>query len=169
MQADPRPAEELDRVLADARAAFDKLDDDDKPFYDTERLTNPYLEVRGLLTGVDMETAEVLLADRLREKGEPIDLILAHHPEGPGFANLDQVMYMQADLWHAQGVGLGVGDSLIATRASEIRRKLSPYNHYRAIQAPRYSVSRRCHATRPPTTTCRRSSSASSTARSPPL
>jgi hypothetical protein len=146
MEADPRPTEEIDRVLVEARKTLDKLDDDDKPFYDVERLTNPYadtriangdpdLEIRGLLTGVDMETAEVLLADRLREKGEPIDLIFAHHPEGPGFANLDQVMYMQADLWHAQGVGLGVGDSLIATRASEIRRKLSPYNHYRAIQA----------------------------------
>ena len=146
IEADPRSAGELERVLADARKVFDKLDDVDRPFFDAERLTNPYadtriangdpeMEVRGLITGVDMETAEVLLADRLREKGEPIDLVFAHHPEGPGFANLDQVMYMQADLWHAQGVGLGIGDNLIATRASEIRRKLSPYNHYRAIQA----------------------------------
>ena len=78
MEADPRPAEELRRVLAEAQKAYEKLDEDEKPFYDTERLTNPYadtriacgdpdLEVRGLLTGVDMETAEVLLADRLRE------------------------------------------------------------------------------------------------------
>jgi putative NIF3 family GTP cyclohydrolase 1 type 2 len=146
MEADPRSAEELQRVLAEAKKAYEKLDEDDKPFYDTERLVNPYadtriacgdpdLEVRGLLTGVDMETAEVLLADRLREKGEPIDLIFAHHPEGPGFARLDEVMYMQADLWHAQGVGLGAADSLIATRASEVRRRFSPYNHYRSIQA----------------------------------
>jgi putative NIF3 family GTP cyclohydrolase 1 type 2 len=146
MEADPRPAEELRRVLAEAQKTYEKLDEDEKPFYDTERLTNPYadtriacgdpdLEVRGLLTGVDMETAEVLLADRLREKGESIDLIFAHHPEGPGFARLDEVMYMQADLWHAQGVGLGAADNLIATRASEVRRRFSPYNHYRAIQA----------------------------------
>jgi putative NIF3 family GTP cyclohydrolase 1 type 2 len=146
MEADPRPAEELQRVLAAAARAYDKLDADEKPFYDLERLTNPYadtricagdpdLEVRGLLTGVDMETAEVLLADRLRERGEAIDLIFAHHPEGPGFARLDQVMHMQADIWAAQGVGLGAADSLISKRASEIRRKFSPYNHYRAIQA----------------------------------
>jgi hypothetical protein len=82
-----------------------------------------------------METAEVLLADRLRERGEPIDLIFAHHPEGPGFARLDEVLYMQADLWAAQGVGLGAADSLIAKRASEVRRRFSPYNHYRAIQS----------------------------------
>jgi len=146
MEADPRSAEELQRVLDVAEREYDKLDADDKPFYDTERLTNPYadtriangdpdLEVRGLLTGVDMETAEVVLADRLREKGEPIDLIFAHHPEGPGFARLDEVMHMQADLWAAQGVGLGAADSLISKRADEVRRKFAPYNHYRAIHS----------------------------------
>ena len=34
-------------------------------------------------------------------------------PRGPGFARLDQVMYMQADLWHAQGVRIGAADALI--------------------------------------------------------
>jgi hypothetical protein len=146
MEADPRPAEELTRVLGAAKRAYDKLDADEKPFYDMERLTNPYadtrivagdpdLEVRGLLTGVDMETAEVLLGDRLRERGEPIDLIFAHHPEGPGFARLDEVMHMQADLWAAQGVGMGAADSLISKRAAEVRRKLLPNNHYRAVHA----------------------------------
>lgn len=146
MAADPRPAEELQRVLDSAKRDYEKLDAGDKPFYDTERLTNPYadtriaagdldLEVRGLITGVDMEAAEALLADRLREKGAPIDLIFAHHPEGPGFARLDEVMHMQADLWAAQGVGIGAADSLISKRASEIRRHFMPYNHYRAIQA----------------------------------
>jgi putative NIF3 family GTP cyclohydrolase 1 type 2 len=146
MEADPRPAAELERVMATAKSAYDKMDEDEKPFFDIERLTNPYadtrlvlgdpeLEVRGLITGVDMEAAEVLLADRLRERGEPIDLIFSHHPEGPGFARLNEVMPMQADLWAAQGVGLGAADSLISKRASEVRRKILPYNHYRAIHA----------------------------------
>jgi hypothetical protein len=146
MEADPRPAEELQRVLDVAERAYDKLEQSERVFYDTERLTNPYadtriaagdpdLEVRSLITGIDMEVGEVLLADRLRERGEPIDLILTHHPEGPGFARLDEVMHMQADLWAAQGVGLGAADSLISKRASEIRRHFMPYNHYRAVQA----------------------------------
>jgi len=146
MEADPRSEAELRRVMAKSARAYDKLDEVDRPYFDTERLTNPYadtriaagdpdLEVRGLITGVDMETAEVLLADRLREKGAPIDLIFAHHPEGPGFVRLDEVMYMQADLWAAQGVGLGAADSLISKRASEIRRHFMPYNHYRAVQS----------------------------------
>lgn len=143
---DARTREEIGRVLADVRDAYDKLEDADKEFFDIERLTNPYsdtricagdpdAEIRGLIVGVDMEAAEVLLADRLREKGAPIDLIFAHHPEGPGYANLHDVMYMQADLWAKQGVSIAVGDSLIAGRAEEIRRRIMPVNHYRAIQA----------------------------------
>jgi hypothetical protein len=146
MDADPRSAEELQRVLDAAARVYEKLEAEEKPFYDIERLTNPYadtriaagdpdLEVRGLFAGIDMETAEVLLADRLRERGEAIDLIFAHHPEGPGFARLDEVLHMQADLWAAQGVGLGAAENLIAKRASEVRRRFSSYNHYRAIQA----------------------------------
>ena len=148
IEADPRGREEIDRVLAAVRKEHDKLDEDDKAFFDTEKLTNPYAdtricagdagaEIRGLIVGIDMEVGEVLLADRLREKGAPIDLVFAHHPEGPGYANLHEVMYMQADLWAAQGVSIAAADALIAPRAEEIRRRISPVNHYRAIDAAR--------------------------------
>lgn len=148
MREDVRNEAELQHVLDEVKKEYDKLDAEERPFFDTERLTNPYsdtriclgdpdLEVRGLITGIDMEVGEVLLADRLREKGATIDLILAHHPEGPGFANLHEVMYMQADLWAAQGVGIAVADALIAPRAEEIRRHIMPVNHYRAIDAAR--------------------------------
>ncbi len=158
MTEDARGSEELRRVMDETRKEYDKLDDDEKEFFDTERFANPYadtriawgdpeLEVRGLVTGIDMQVGEVLLADRLREKGQRIDLVLAHHPEGPGFANLDQVMYMQADLWHAVGVRLGAADALIAPRAQEVRRRISPANHYQAVDAARLLglASMSCH------------------------
>jgi putative NIF3 family GTP cyclohydrolase 1 type 2 len=158
MTVDERSREELDRVLAGAKKAFDKLDADEREFFDTEKLTNPYSDtricvgdpesdIRGMLVGVDMESAEVVLADRLREKGAPIDLIFAHHPEGPGYANLHEVMYMQADLWAAQGVSIAAADALIECRANEIRRKIMPVNHYRAIDAARLLgfASMSCH------------------------
>jgi hypothetical protein len=148
MEADVRGRTEIDRVLNAARREYNKLDDPDKDFFDLERCVNPYSdtricagdpesEIRGLLVGIDMEVGEVLLADRLREKGAPIDLIFAHHPEGPGYANLHEVMYMQADLWAAQGVSVAAGDALIAPRVEEIRRRVAPINHYRAIDAAR--------------------------------
>ena len=116
--ADPRGRDEVERALARTKTAYDKMSDDDKEFFDTERLKNPYSdtrislgdpdqEIRGLICGIDMQVGEVTLADRMREKGELIDLIFAHHPEGQGYANLDEVMGMQADLWNAHGVGLG--------------------------------------------------------------
>ena len=143
---DPRGREEVDRALARTRSAHDVMRDDEKAFFDEERLTNPYsdtriavgdpdLEVRGLICGVDMEVGEVMLADRLREKGEPIDLVFAHHPEGPGYANLDEVMGMQADLWSAHGVALGAADALISERAREVRNVVMVRNHYRAVDA----------------------------------
>jgi hypothetical protein len=132
--------------MSGAREAYDKLDEADRAFFDTERFTNPYAdtricagdpdaEVRGAIVGIDMEVGEILLADRLRRDGAPIDLIFAHHPEGPGYANLHEVMYMQADLWAAEGVGIGLADNLIGPRAEEIRRRILPVNHYRAVQA----------------------------------
>lgn len=158
MSEDARGVAELTRVMSAARAEFEKLDEDEREFFDAERLTNPYAdtricagdpeaEVRGLICGIDMEVGEVVLADRLRERGEPIDLILAHHPEGPGYANLDRVMGMQADLWHREGVPIGVADALIGPRAEEVRRKILPVNHYRAVDAARLLgfASMSCH------------------------
>lgn len=158
IEADARTREEIDAFLAAAARELEGLDEDEKRFFDVERLTNPYddtrvcvgepdLEVRGLITGIDMQVGEVLLADRLRERGAPIDLIFAHHPEGPGYANLHRVMYMQADLWAARGVGIGVADALIDDRAEEIRRRIMPVNHYQAIDAARHLgfASMSCH------------------------
>ncbi len=158
IEADQRSREEIDAFLASAAKEYEDLAEDEKRFFDSERLTNPYddtricagepdLEVRGLITGIDMEVGEVLLADRLRERGAPIDLIFAHHPEGPGFANLHRVMYMQADLWAARGVGIGVADALIDPRAEEVRRHIMPVNHYRAIDAAKHLgfASMSCH------------------------
>ena len=158
ISADARGRAEIDRVLAQAAKSYDKLEDDEKVFFDSEKLANPYAdtricagdpetEIRGMIVGVDMEVGEVLLADRLRERGEPIDLILAHHPEGPGYANLHEVMYMQADLWAAQGVSIAAGDVLMSARAQEVRRRIMPVNHYRAIDAARLLgfASMSCH------------------------
>ncbi len=158
IEYDARDREEIDRVLADNKKAYDKLEADEREFFDAEKLTNPYSdtricegdpdqEIRGAIVGVDMEASEVVLADRLRERGEPIDLIFAHHPEGPGYANLHEVMYLQADLWAQQGVSIAAADALIAPRAEEIHRRIMPVNHYRAIDAARLLgfASMSCH------------------------
>lgn len=146
IEADPRGREVVEAELEKRKEAFEKLSDTDKAFFDSDKLTNPYSDTRilagdpeaeigGLLAGVDMETPEVVLADRLREKGESIDLLMAHHPEGAALAGLHEVMGLQADLWHKYGVPINVGDALMDARAREVQRGLSPANHDRAVDA----------------------------------
>jgi len=98
---------------------------------------DPDTEINGLIAGIDMETQEIVLADRLREKGEKIDLVLAHHPEGKALAALADVMAMQADIWAKYGVPINIGDDLIGERMTEVRRGLMPINHNRAVDAAR--------------------------------
>lgn len=143
---DPRGIDEVNKQLDRKRKEYDDLKADEKEFFDIDTLDNPYSdtrilagdpekEVRGLIAGIDMETQEVILADRLREKGETIDLILAHHPEGRALAALANVMGMQADIWASYGVPINIGDDLIGERMMEVRRGLMPVNHNRAVDA----------------------------------
>ncbi|HEY5999080.1 MAG TPA: NGG1p interacting factor NIF3 [bacterium] len=145
--ADPRGAERIEKELAAAKKEYDELKDKDKPFFDTERLTNPYAdtrilngapetEVRAVLVGIDMEVGEVLLADRLREK-RGLDLVLSHHPEGRALAKLGDVMAMQADILNAFGVPIATAEGILAGRISEVSRRLLPVNHTRAVDAAR--------------------------------
>ncbi len=146
IELDPRGAEEVRRELDREKQEYDSLKDKDKKYFDTERLTNPYSDsrilcgdpekdVKRVLVGIDMEIGEVLLADRLRERGTPIDLILAHHPEGRAMANLYGVMDMQSGILLKYGVPINVAEDIMEERIREVERRLMPANHTRAIDA----------------------------------
>lgn len=148
MAYDPRGKKEVKKSLKQAKESFDQMKESDKEFFDTEKLANPYSDTRVLcgdpnaeaqeiLAGIDLEVGEILLAERLNEKGRKINLLLAHHPEGPALANLSDVMKMQADIWHNQGVPINIGDALIDKRMREVYRHLMPTNHNRAVDAAR--------------------------------
>ncbi|MDD2620679.1 MAG: NGG1p interacting factor NIF3 [Syntrophomonadaceae bacterium] len=144
---DPR-GQYLDIFLDEQKRDFEKLNEDEKLIYDQERLDNPYNDTRilfgsgeeeidSILCGIDIETPEILLADRLREKGEKIDLILAHHPEGIAQAGLHGVMRVQADMLEKAGVPINIAEGIMASRISEVQRGLMPLNHQRAVDAAR--------------------------------
>ncbi|MHB0976019.1 MAG: NGG1p interacting factor NIF3 [Candidatus Aquicultorales bacterium] len=144
IQNDPRGSEEIERLLNEEKKAFDKLEGNEKALFDEENLRNPFADTRvlagdpsaeitGILTGIDLEVAEVLLADRLVEKGRQVQLLLTHHPEGRALAGLADVMSMQADIWSQHGVPINIGDALIGARMQEVSRNLMPLNHNRTI------------------------------------
>lgn len=146
IKADPRGKREVDRLLAREKESFEKLSAEEKEDYDQERLTNPFADsrmlygdpgtdIRSIMVGVDMEAQEILLADRLREKGRKIDLVLAHHPEGKALAALSEVMGVQADVWYNAGVPINVGEAVLEGRINEVMRLMLPLNHQRPVQA----------------------------------
>jgi len=145
---DPRGRTRVQKVLDMAKKDYDALSGDKKQRYDTEQLTNPYsdsrvlygdddLDIQNVLVGIDMEVGEVVLADRLREKGTPVDLIWAHHPEGSALANLGGVMAMQADILSGFGVPINIAEGLLEPRIKEVERGVMPGNHMRAVDAAR--------------------------------
>ncbi len=146
--ADPRGPEGVARVLARFKKDFADLPERRRWEFDQEALLNPYADTRILLgdpdqeigkmmVGIDLEVGEVLLADTLRAKGTQIDLMFAHHPEGRALARLEQVMGLQADVWHNFGVSVGYGDSVMNDRMAEIMRALHPRNNERSLDAAR--------------------------------
>ena len=148
IEADPRGRELVERSLATVKRRYETLPDYLKEIFDPEELTNPYIdtriyvgdddtEVTALIAGIDMNVGEVLLTDRLREKGRRIDAIYTHHPEGMALSKLDRVMEMQAEVWEAWGVPINVGESVMDERRVEVRRRFMPMNVDQAIDAAR--------------------------------
>jgi putative NIF3 family GTP cyclohydrolase 1 type 2 len=148
INADPRGRTAVEEELRGARKAYEELKSEDKGIFDPERFANPYAdsrilygdpdrEVKNVLVGIDIESPELLLADRLIQKGTRIDLVLAHHPEGRAYANFYEVMKMQADILNRFGVPINVAESQLNSRMKEVERNLMPVNHTRPVDAAR--------------------------------
>ena len=144
IENDPRGKKTVIKDLDRLKKAHKEMKKDEKEFFDLESLSNPYADTRILygtgnediktvLVGIDMEMAEILLADRLSSKGKKIDLVMAHHPEGKAYANFYEVMHMQADILNRFGVPINIAEGLLEGRIKEVERKLSPVNHTRAV------------------------------------
>lgn len=148
MRADPRGVDGVKKVLARRKTEYEELSKTKKAEYDLEDLKNPYSDSRILIgdlgtkvdkvmAGIDISSAEVVLADRLNQKREGIDLLIAHHPVGGPLAALHEVMEVQADLMAKYGVPINIAEGLMRERISEVQRIFSPRNHNQAVDAAR--------------------------------
>ncbi len=148
IENDPRPKADVDAVLADAAREYDALGADKKRYFDKERLWNPYAdsrfswgdpdtEVKDLMWGIDIGTGEVLLADRLREKGTEISGIVAHHPLGQARTPFPEVMCLQNEMYSRCGVPINVSEGLMGPRIAEVSRAVLPANYNQAVDAAR--------------------------------
>ena len=138
---DLRPKSDIQKILKRTKEKFEKLDAKKKAEFDEEKLWNPYSDtrvhfdsgkkVKKIMTGIDIGTGEVMLADRLGDT----DLILGHHPLGKGLSNLDEVMHMQADILSQYGIPINIAESVMKPRISEISRAVNPANVNQPIDA----------------------------------
>ncbi len=145
---DPRGIDEVNKIIEKNKKAFQELKDEEKKEFDQDKLFNPFSdtrllcgdperEVKRVLVGIDIEVSEVLLADRLSEKGRAVDLIIAHHPEGRALTGLYEVMHLQEDILAQFGVPINVAEGIMASRIAEVQRNLMPVNYNRAVDAAR--------------------------------
>ena len=110
---------------------------DFKSFQDSAILYgNPQAQVRKILIGIDIEPAELLLADRIRSLGG-LDLVISHHPQGQAWATFYEVMQLQVDLLVQAGISRKVAQALLEERKREVERKVLPQNHLRSVDAAR--------------------------------
>lgn len=132
-----RKNEEFNKLSAQEKEEFDR-DTLTNPFEDSRILWgDPHTEVKTVLTGIDMESAEIVLAHMLKQSGTPIDLVITHHPEGKAYATFYQVMGLQTDVLNRFGVPVTVAESLTNTRMKEVGRKVMGQNHMRAVDTAR--------------------------------
>lgn len=145
IEADPRDRKYIDKLLKKHAEKAKKVDGKDKKYFDEERTWNPYSDsrilhgtgdedVKRIMVGIDIEVPELLLADRLREKGETIDCVMIHHPEGRALADLEKVMPLQCDVYHAAGVPVNVSEKLLAPRMDRIWRAIHADNFLRVVR-----------------------------------
>lgn len=149
MNADPRGPSVIETRLKELKVRYQSSPDLEKESFDQESLKNPYsdtrilngdpnLEVKCAIVGIDIDTSELLLVDRLNtKKKEKIDLAISHHPQGLAFANFYEVMDMQSDIFHSLGIPINISEGLVRERKKEVSRKIHAANHCRATDAAR--------------------------------
>lgn len=139
IEADPRGVRKVKEVMKRRKGQFEKLSDKEKEYYNKEKLNNPYPDamifvgspdkkIKKVLAGIDIDTPELLLADRLGD----IDLVISHHPEWP---YVFEVMDMQVDFYNQCGVPINIAEWITKEWSKEVERSTKPLNHARTIDA----------------------------------
>lgn len=97
---------------------------------------DPRQEIEKVLVGIDIDPAEILLADRIRQR-QGLDLVISHHPEGRALAGLYRVMQIQVDVLKKVGVSATVAQGFLDERMRQVQRGLLPNNSTRSVDVAR--------------------------------
>ncbi len=121
---------------------FEQLSKKERGYFDQDSLFNPFADTRiiyehnkeeitSALVGIDISVGELLLADRLNQKGAKINLAVSHHPQGYAFANFYEVMDLQIDGFIDYGISVSLSEKTLRQRKDEVSRKVHAANFNR--------------------------------------
>lgn len=144
IESDLRAKKKIDDLLKKNSQKYDKLDKKEKECFDLDSLFNPFAdtrvlrgdlkeEIKSMIVGIDVEGGELLLVDRMKEKGTDIDLVVTHHPEGKAFANFYEVMDLQIDVFTKEGISVSTAENLLGERKAQVARRVGAANHARNV------------------------------------
>lgn len=152
MKNDPRSMDEVELVLKDAKEEYDAVSEDMKPYFDEEKLWNPYADSRMMwgeelaketeaemfMWGIDIDTSEILLADRLKEKGKNISAVVAHHPIGRSRTCFPEVMWMQTGMYDDVNIPINILEGLMRPRMEEVKKNVMGSNYNKPVDAAKH-------------------------------
>lgn len=140
IESDLRGTKKVKQILKRTKDKHDNMSAKNKKRFDKEKLWNPYSDtrvfvdhkkdVKKVLTGIDIQPAEIMMAKDLG-----CDLVIAHHPIGNALGDLGDVMNLQSDVLADYGVPINIAEHLIKERIEEVSRGVSPVNTYRSVMA----------------------------------
>ncbi|OPY31519.1 MAG: NIF3 (NGG1p interacting factor 3) [Methanomassiliicoccales archaeon PtaU1.Bin124] len=148
MENDPRPRDEIESELHRVAKRYDALKGKERERFDKDGLWNPYpdsrllygdegREVNGILWGIDIGTGEIVLADRLREKGRKIDLVMGHHPRGRARNTFADALQLLSYMMEEEGVPGNVAEGVMAPRIREVHNSTITENNEQCVDAAR--------------------------------
>jgi len=147
-KADPRSPADLKRFMAARKKEYGKIESEEEKELHKDRLWNPYDDTRVLFgdpkrkietvfVGIDIEVQDLVMISELNRRRveagkKPIDLAMAHHPEGFALGGLSGVMDdIQVEVFRQVGVPVNVTEKCLAKRVRDIEISLHSDNLHR--------------------------------------
>lgn len=156
IEVDLRGKIAVDALLTGRKKDYENLSAQEKEYFDSDTLFNPFddtrilngahdAQINSIIVGIDVEGQEIMAVDALRKNGTPIDLALAHHPEGNAYPIFPNVMDLQIDAFFHHGLSISTAENLLAARRDQVLRRVHAANHQRSVDIARlFNVNMMC-------------------------
>ena len=152
INGDPRSKADLNRFMNSRKEEHKKLKTKEEKELQKDKLWNPYDDTRVVygdlkrkvnvvFVGIDIETQDLLLIDRINQKRmaakkKPIDLAMAHHPEGYALGGLSGVMEdIQVEILKQAGVPVNITEKVISSRVRDVGISVASDNLHRTMES----------------------------------